>query len=111
MTALACQLFAIPAAERTAYNTLRESLFADMLRMEPLADGWRFHLPAARLVDVGRWVAWERLCCPFLHFEIALSPPCEALTATMRGEGPVREFLAAELGIDLPEAAQGEPND
>jgi hypothetical protein len=40
---------------------------------------------------------YERLCCPFLNFEMAVEG--ENLELRLKGEEGARKFLKAELGV------------
>src|SRR5579863_988527 len=87
---IACQLDAIPQAERPRYFTLRAQVLATVESATEIADGFALQLRAdgAGVVALAEWIAFERLCCPFLAFRLAL-----------QGDGPVRLELGGAEGV------------
>jgi hypothetical protein len=73
-TPIACNLAAIPDADRPRYFALRAQVFAAVERVSEVGDGFALHLAADRatLVALAEWIAFERLCCPFLSFRLAV---------------------------------------
>ena len=99
---LACVPDAIPAAERAPHARLARALFHDAAAIEPMDDGgegYRVVLDASQHDEVARWVANERLCCPFLRFVVDVAPGAGALTLTLTGPPGARALLDAELGL------------
>ena len=94
---LACVMDAIPETERAAHVALAIRLFRQLvLERRDVPSGGAFRFPAIAFDDVARFVSRERLCCPFLAFEIRLAPS-EDVWLQMVGPDGTREFLAAEL--------------
>lgn len=87
---IACNLAAISEAERPRYFALRAQVLAAISEVTEIGDGFALQLQADRqmLVDLAEWIAFERLCCPFLRFRMAIE-----------GAGPVRLELAGEEGV------------
>ena len=103
MTAIACDIHAIPPAQRTRYETLRATVLAAARDTAETADGFAFRLgDDARLVALAEWIAFERLCCPFLRFTIEVDG--ERVRVGIGGDG-VKDFLRAELGTTLLSAS------
>jgi hypothetical protein len=46
---------------------------------------------------LGEWIGLERLCCPFLTFEVRWPSGDAALTLRLSGSAGVKEFLRAEM--------------
>ena len=99
-SALACDMTAIPPAERPAHVQLARRLFAGAV-FSPVDDqggeGVRTMLDAAAFDDVARWIANERVCCPFLRFRIELEPEGGTIHLTLTGPTGTRAFLESEL--------------
>ena len=96
--ALACVPGAIPAAERQAHFQRLTRLFTTAAReRRELPDGRAFRFDADALDEIARWVAYERLCCPFLRFAIELAPEGGPVWVRLTGPAGTREFLSAEL--------------
>jgi hypothetical protein len=56
---------------------------------------------------VVRFVAAERLCCPFLRFELVVSPERGPLRLSITGPEGAKGFLRAELLPPRGGAARG----
>lgn len=111
---IACVPGAIPAAERSAHFQLVALLFGTMARerralsRDTLArdgdaenadgvEGYAYRFDAHAFDDVARWIANERLCCPFLTFRIELTPDGGPLWVWLTGPKGTSEFLDAEI--------------
>src|SRR5437762_7047257 len=72
---IACDLKAIAAAERPRYVDLMKRLRAAVRARTELTDGYNYKLDgsAIKLKEVAEWIAMERLCCPFLDFQLGVS--------------------------------------
>ena len=97
-TPLACVPEAIPHGERPSHFALLTRLFAEAAReRREVPNGYAFRFDAEAFEDVARFVALERLCCPFLEFVIDLSPNAGPVWLSMTGPPTTREFLDLEL--------------
>src|SRR5882757_2988375 len=72
---LACNLNAISAAERPRYSSLARRLKAAMGERRELANGYAYSIKPSgiSLPEVAEWISFERLCCPFLTFQLEVS--------------------------------------
>jgi hypothetical protein len=95
--ALACDLTALSAEERTRRAALASSVFARFREVRETSDGYAGCLDADRehVRDVLEWVLLERRCCPFLRFELAFEPSTGPLWVSFGGGPGVKEFLTA----------------
>ena len=96
---LACVPGAIPKHERASHFALAKRLLRAGPSHHPISNGHEWRLPADTLTDVARFIANERLCCPFLRFEFVLEPGDAELLLRMTGPYGAREVLDAELGL------------
>ncbi|MGH7520829.1 MAG: hypothetical protein ACREMI_06090 [Gemmatimonadales bacterium] len=96
----ACDMTAIPAAERSAHHAVTRRVIAAAITRES-ADGFVFELPADEYDAVARFVAKERLCCPFLTFVVTAR--AEQPQVELRISGPVgaKDLIRAELCLPL----------
>ena len=95
---LACVPGAIPAAERAAHFARLERLFtSDVRERQTLPDGYAFRFDAGAFDELARWIAYERRCCPFLRFELALAPDDGPIRLRLTGPEGTHAFLDAEL--------------
>ena len=100
MSELFCVPAAIPAGKRLQHFALARRLFAaKALERRELPDGYAIRFSQDDFEAVTRFVANERLCCPFLQFEIRVEPDAGALWLQMSGPQGTREVLAAELSL------------
>jgi hypothetical protein len=96
----ACDMTAIPAAERPAHHELIRRLMDHLLEeTRELPDGLEFRFPADEYDSVVRFVARERLCCPFLSFTVDVTPGRGPLCLRLTGAEGVKDFMRAELGL------------
>jgi hypothetical protein len=97
---LACAMGALAEEERRAHRTLIEQLFGRTgLEREKLTNGYGFRFQADSFPDVVAFAMNERKCCPFLRFELDLSPSQGHLFLRMTGPEGTSAFLEAELGL------------
>ena len=101
---LACNIQAISVAERPRYDDLVSRVRAATRDRKELPDGYSFSLDSAKITlpEVSEWITLERLCCPFLMFQLEV--PGEALRLTMRGPDGAKALLREEFPIqeDFP---------
>lgn len=106
----ACDMTAIPAAERGTHQELIRRLMSEVVRdIRELPDGLAFRFPAEEYDAVTRFVARERLCCPFLSFALDVTPERGPLWLRLTGAEGVKDFIRAELRLpkdgSLPHAS------
>jgi hypothetical protein len=95
---LACNLKAISAAERPRYSDLVKRLRIAVANQNEIADGYTYKVDVGKipLMEVAEWMTMERLCCPFLAFQLNMSTSGE-LWMTLRGPEGVKAILREEL--------------
>lgn len=91
--------------QRTRYEALARRLFSACRRIRELADGYAFELAgdADAFMAAAQWITLERICCPFLQFELSL-PSGGNATLMLRGPAGVKVFLRGEFGSAWPPA-------
>jgi len=73
--ALYCTTTAISSADRPRYRALTDRIIHTRQSTTELSDGYALELdPAISLPEISEWLAFERACCPFLHFTLELRP-------------------------------------
>jgi hypothetical protein len=97
---LACNLKAISSAERPRYNELIKRVRAAVRHRDELPDGYALRLDSkgVTLSEVGEWVAMERLCCPFLTFQLEASGSHIDWTLKLAGPQGAKQLLRFEFG-------------
>ena len=92
---------------------LASGLFAAVEEVAELPDGYayRFATADSPLESLLEFIAAERRCCPFLHFEIAFEPHGGSLWLRMRGSPRVKAFIAqtfnTRVAVPAPVGANG----
>ncbi len=96
----ACDMTAISAAERPTHHALIRRLMAETVEhIDELPDGFAFRFPAVEYDAVVRFLAGERLCCPFLRFTLDVAPNHGPLQLRLTGAEGVKDFIRAELNL------------
>jgi hypothetical protein len=98
---LACNMLGLDAEGRKRHRTVSEQMRAAVKEVQPMADGYaiRFAAEQATILLVSEFIARERLCCPFLRFELIAEQEDGPLWLRLRGREGVKEFIEAELGL------------
>jgi hypothetical protein len=96
---LACDMTAIPAEQRARHLEKSRELFSEIEETRELSDGYEFRFAdelnvLQRLVD---FVSVEKLCCPFLWFEIEVEPENGPVYLRLTGREGVKEFIREEV--------------
>jgi|SRR5271154_695322 len=81
---LACNLNAIPPEVRPRHRALTARLRSAMRNRADLLGGYKFEIDsnAVTLPEIAEWIALERLCCPFLTFQLDVRGEEVRLTLT-----------------------------
>jgi hypothetical protein len=97
---LACNLSAIAATDRPRYSQLVGSLRAAIRASSDLADGFTYDLDESviSLPALAEWITMERLCCPFLTFQIDVKRTGDT-QLTLRGPDGVKAILRDEFPV------------
>lgn len=93
MTSIACNLNALDADQQRRRAALADALVARAATTRETADGYALEMDAALLRDAAEWITLERLCCPFLRFELRFDSEMGSLRLSLGGGAGVKEFL------------------
>jgi hypothetical protein len=96
-TEVACRLIGPDLAERKAL--IAAKLLDQIEGVDELLDGfelhWRIGDPwADRVLE---FVRLERLCCPFIRFEVIAEPNDGPVTLRLLGSDEIKRFIVTEL--------------
>jgi len=96
---LACDMTAIPAQQRPVHFAKSRELFLEISEMRELPDGYEFRFDddPNRLKRLVEFVSLEKLCCPFLRFEIEVEPESGPVWLRLTGREGVKEFIREEI--------------
>ena len=95
----ACNLKAIGETERPRYHDLTKRLRSAARDRSELANGYAFTLAgnAISLPEVAEWIGMERLCCPFLTFQLSASGDHTDWQLKLTGPKGSKAILQAEF--------------
>lgn len=96
---LACNLKAISAADRPRYNELMHKLRNSVQDRRELPDGYAFRIDdkSMAVTEVAEWICMERLCCPFLTFQLEVKGTNAFTELSLRGPSGAKAILEAEF--------------
>jgi hypothetical protein len=94
---VACRMDALTPAERARRSEVLAALSRRLIRITDTDDGIAFVLPGDSDVPTlaGEFISYERRCCPFLRFELAVEADGGAVCLALGGGEGVRDFLRA----------------
>jgi hypothetical protein len=97
---LACNMNALTKEQRSRHQAVTRRLLQHATRKD-LAEGYQFTIDRAHVsaAELAEWVADESRCCPAVDFHVAL-PAFGPLMLRMDGGADVKQFIAAELGLE-----------
>ncbi len=100
---IACNPHAIRAEDRPRYRDLVEKLRSAVRETRELRDGYALGVDTRTitLTDLAEWVGMERLCCPFLTFQIEVAGAADSARLTLRGSKGAKAILAAAFAKEL----------
>jgi hypothetical protein len=95
---LICNLEAIPKESRKTHQETAHYLITEArLEIKELTDGYAFKFPATAYGRITEYIANERLCCPFLTFEVIISADQGPIWLYLRGDEHIKAFLSAAI--------------
>ena len=105
----ACDMTAIAADQRDAHLATINKLFRSVQNVRELPNGYRVRLPNESdvLLTAAKFIALERLCCPFFDFSLEIEREGGAVWLSLTGREGVKPFIMAEIGHHLPSGIQG----
>jgi hypothetical protein len=95
----ACDLMAIPAAERAAHQQVTRHLISSATSIRESGEGFVLEFSADEHETVTEFVARERLCCPFLTFVVVAAPKTGSVELLISGPTGAKQFIRAELHL------------
>jgi hypothetical protein len=92
---IACDPHAVPEQMRDRWVEAGMHVYAAVLEVQEVPDGYRCRLPAnsAILLTLADYISNERLCCPFLHFLLEVEPAGGPFWLYLTGGEGVQAYL------------------
>jgi hypothetical protein len=97
-----CNMNALNAVQLKRYNEILLKLNSERQSVKELKDGYGFCFKAdSQLIqDVAEFIVYERLCCPFFDFELAVEQDSNRLWLRLRGQDGIKEFILFEFNLE-----------
>jgi hypothetical protein len=106
---IVCRLDALDPPARARREALWSDLRAQALEIREDEDGFsfRFHTDAHAISKLVEFMALERLCCPFLRFEIAVHPDGGPTWLRVGESAQIKAFLKETLAWRNSDSSPG----
>lgn len=95
----ACDMSAIEPDSRGEHIATINELFRAVEDIRELPNGYAFRLPNKPdvLLRTAKFIALERMCCPFFGFAVEVEPEGGAVWLSLTGRDAVKPFIVAEI--------------
>lgn len=95
----ACNMSGLSKAQRDELSASIHKLIDAKPTVVEISDGYEMKFAkAGELFPVAtKWIQYERLCCPFFRFSIALDQNNGPMTVRLMGDEGVKQFIEGEL--------------
>lgn len=94
-----CDMTALSREERTAHQERIGQLFGTLVQeTRELPDGYGYRFDNEHYPLLATFITNEQLCCPFLSFELTVTPHRGPVWLQLTAPGDVKPFLKEELG-------------
>ena len=92
---------ALSPAQRERYKVVIANLNENRLAIKELVDGYafRFKADAQSIQEAAEFIVYERLCCPFFDFELAVEQDSNRVWLRLRGQEGIKEFIRDEFNL------------
>lgn len=96
----ACDMSAIEPERRSEHMATIGELFRAVEEVRELTHGYAFRLTPEPevLLTAAKFIALEKLCCPFFGFALEVEPEGGAVWLSLTGREGVKPFIMAEIG-------------
>lgn len=97
----ACNISVLTKQQRTRTFSLLDKMKNNIQEVKELTDGYAFRFPmeAQMLMEIGEFITYERLCCPFFDFELAVEREGGPMWLRLKGREGVKDFIRMEFGL------------
>lgn len=105
-TGIACDLTALTSNEKDNLIKNSNEIFGKVKEVRELPDGYTLSInddSATMLSKLANFMAYDRLCCPFIRHGIVVEPQDGGTWLQMTGGTGVKAYISAELDNLLPD--------
>lgn len=101
---LVCNMNVFTSAQRDAHMQTTIELIHGVQSVRGIENGYEFRFPNETqfITMLAEFISNERLCCPFLEFNMHISSNQEPISLSLTGPIGTREFLRAEFSGAIP---------
>jgi hypothetical protein len=97
-----CDMTALTPEQRSAHQALIGRLFGSLVQeRRELPNGYGYRFDNEHYPLVATFITNEQLCCPFLTFELTVTPHRGLVWLQLTAPGDVKPFLQEELGHSI----------
>jgi hypothetical protein len=98
-----CDMTALTPEQRIAHQELIGQLFGKLVQeTRELPDGYGYRFDNEHYPLVATFITNEQLCCPFLTFDLTVTPHRGPVWLQLTAPGDVKPLLREELGHYIP---------
>src|SRR3989442_11176715 len=99
-SSLVCNISALSPQQHARRRELASRLRPMVRQVVPMSDGYALRLEdqGEVLTQVAEFIKLERLCCPFLKFQLEVEADGGSTWLRMGGRGAAQELLAGAVG-------------
>jgi hypothetical protein len=92
---------ALSQTQRERYKEVIRNLDENRQAVKELPDGYafRYKTESELIQDAAEFIVYERLCCPFFDFELAVERDSDRFWLRLRGEEGIKEFIRYEFNL------------
>ena len=95
---IACDMSVLSPAQRETHLATSRWLFSRIEQIEELSDGYRVRLDGPDVVvKTAEFIALEKLCCPFLNFDLEVQAESGLVWLKLTGREGVKAFIREEI--------------
>jgi hypothetical protein len=101
-TPFICNLNVLSESQKDRYKELTQILNQSRQSVKELNDGYAFRFKAESqlILDAAEFIVYERLCCPFFNFELAIESDTNRMWINLRGQNGIKEFIRSEFDLE-----------
>jgi hypothetical protein len=96
----ACNMGALSPVERVRHLANTAQLIKTVRAVQEQDQGYslRFANKSATILQVAKFVALERLCCPFFDFALEVRAGADSVALEITGPEGIKDFIRSEFG-------------
>ena len=97
---LACNMDVFTLEQREAHIQTTTELIQGVQHVREIENGYEFRFPneSGFISRIAAFISNERLCCPFLEFNLHIISNYEPVSLSLTGPVGTQEFLRLEFG-------------